>query len=338
MSRIALIRLLETFFRRPWLYLIPLVLAIGLAAFTVTGSEDEFKSGGVVSVNSDTLLSNLSDVTIEAPFTFETPASVTSRRINDLLGSTGFVLTVAEAAGLVGALESGVMTLDDVRTTVSAAPVGDALVSITATTSDPEASFRLANATIDSFIALVVDDAVEQSRSPAEFYDDLAADYQTALAAASEDLDNFVQENEAPVIGERPIDQLNAIARLTAAETFAQDQFASALAKAEEARLVAEQTRLDIDQRVNIVDEPGLPFAPEPNLRRMVLTVLLLVVVGVIGVLALVALAAAFDRSVRDREGVEARLAIPILGSVPIDRSTTRRRRPDRRRSSGVAA
>lgn len=337
MSRNALIRLLETFFGRPWLYLIPLALAIGLAVVTVNNSQDEFKSGGVVSVNSDTLLSNLSDVSIDAPFTFETPAGVTSRRINDLLGSTGFAFTVAKEAGLVDALDSGIITLDEVRTQVTAAPVGDSLVSITATTADPEASFRLANATIDSFINLVVDDAVEQSRTAAEFYEDLAGGYQTALDAASNNFDQFVRENDSPLIGERPIDELNEIERLTAAEGFAQDQYANALAKAEDARLVAEQTRLDIDQRVNLVDAPEQPFAAEPDLRKMVLTVLLLVTVGLIGVVALVALAAAFDRSVRDRAGLEARLALPILGSVPIDRQASRRRRPRSQRNEKVA-
>lgn len=331
MTRSVLIRLLETFFRRWWLYLLPVVVIVGFGFVTVSSSNPTYRSAGVITVNSDTLLSNLADVSIDDPFTFETPASVTSRRINDLLGSTGFAVSVAEQAGLSQSMATGIVLLADVRSQVRAAPVGDSLVSITATTEDPEMSFRLANSAIEAFIALIVENDLSQSLSAAEFYDDLSAGYRESLVEAGQTLDDYVRANPEPVVGDRPVEEQNAIARLEAAESLAQEQFATAVAKAEDARLVAEQTQLDIDQRIGIVDAPEMPLAAEPRLRRMLLSIMLFVAIGTIVLAAMVAIATALDRSVRDRDDIESRFEPPVLGLIPIERLRATRHRGRRR-------
>jgi len=49
-------RLLETFFRRKWLYLLPLVPFIALGVLTVLTTEPSYRSTAVVRVKLDTVL------------------------------------------------------------------------------------------------------------------------------------------------------------------------------------------------------------------------------------------------------------------------------------------
>ena len=82
-----LLHLLETFFRRPILHLLPLVLFLALGVFTALGEHKTYRSVGVLNATSGTLLSEL---TGNVPsFGFDSTSNVTSRNINQLLGTDG---------------------------------------------------------------------------------------------------------------------------------------------------------------------------------------------------------------------------------------------------------
>ena len=59
MSRPFVLRLLETFFRRWWLYMLPAVLLVAVGAQSVVTAKKEYVSKGVLYVESETLLSKL---------------------------------------------------------------------------------------------------------------------------------------------------------------------------------------------------------------------------------------------------------------------------------------
>ena len=59
MNKRVLRRLLETFFRRWWLYLLPLVLFVGVGVLKGARSTSGYESVGTVDVSSSTVLSQL---------------------------------------------------------------------------------------------------------------------------------------------------------------------------------------------------------------------------------------------------------------------------------------
>src|SRR5690606_7987255 len=113
----ALLHILETFFRRPLVYLLPLVLFLGLGVYTALNAEDEYRSTGVPSVSTGSLLEELN---VSRGFGYERPSAVTARNLNNLIGTGGFMDTVIEEAGLTDEVEQGFLKYDDARASLRA--------------------------------------------------------------------------------------------------------------------------------------------------------------------------------------------------------------------------
>jgi hypothetical protein len=151
MARQSVLRLLETAFRRWWLCLVPVGLMAALAFVSIRGNEPRFESTALVRADEETLLTRLSD-SGELGNTFDTPADIAARQINEFMHTDSFVQDVLDGAGIDLGAVPGILTLDDVRSAVLALPAGDNLLNVRATTVHPEASLKLAEATIDAFI------------------------------------------------------------------------------------------------------------------------------------------------------------------------------------------
>src|SRR4051812_28407061 len=89
-SRSLLLRLLENFFRRWYLYLIPIVLLAALGVMQVSGKKKAFQSVGTFNVESSTVLSSLSGQT-DQNFGWDTPAGATSKRIGSMFQTDQFI-------------------------------------------------------------------------------------------------------------------------------------------------------------------------------------------------------------------------------------------------------
>ena len=110
MSRHTVVRLIESFFRRWWLYLLPVLLLGAFGAKTVAGTKDMFRSTGTLTVASTTLVEKLSNVNNAPNFGYDTPAGATTKSLIQELQTDAFVKEVADKAGLTGQLASGVLT------------------------------------------------------------------------------------------------------------------------------------------------------------------------------------------------------------------------------------
>ena len=145
-------RLLETFFRRWWLYLVPVVLLAGFGFMSVSGASPKFQATGTLNVETATVLSSLSDTQNNGGNVgFDTPAQTTAKKINSLLGTDQFMGKVVTAAGLDQAVKSGVLTYNKLRSSVGAGDAGQTFVKVTATMANPTDAQNLATATINSF-------------------------------------------------------------------------------------------------------------------------------------------------------------------------------------------
>lgn len=212
MPRLFISRLLETFFRRKWLYLLALVPFIALGVVTVLNSSESFRAIGTIQVNK---ASGISTEGEGDPFGGQTPAAFTSAQIAVVLGNDDFVASVIKEAEKNG---SAPLTPEEVRRSVSAAGAGFDLVTINATAADPALSVALANATTTAFRQREIDKkaaALEAARKynlgPAAIAVEPAATTEAAEAEAEARAETFVDaryvipsEGATPPIGAEP--------------------------------------------------------------------------------------------------------------------------------------
>jgi hypothetical protein len=308
-------RLLESFFGRPIVCLLPLVVLLVLGGVAVANTERQYASSGVLSVANQTLLADLTNMRVEG-FGWETPAAVTARRINELMGTDEFASIVVREAGLEAELDAGVLDLDDVRASISAGPVGSNLVRIRATSPAPEHALWLADAVFASFVDWLVEGDVTQSAAAEQFFAGLLERYEQEVIEARTGLEAYLAANPSGA-APRPATQRAEIDRLTTTLELAQDRYGSAVAGIQEAQLATEQTMSDVAQRIQVVDSPQLPYAPESSRRDMAVTLGMYLAIGLFFSGALVAIGAALDRTIRSVGDVRDRLGQRIVTVVP---------------------
>ena len=316
MSRSLMLRLLESFFRRWWLYLVPVVL-LGLLGFmSVSGTKKKFQSSGTFNVESSTILSNLSGDSSQTNG-FDTPAGATSKRINATLGTDQFIKDVATRAGIAGALANGTITPGWIRSSLSSTTNGSNLVRVVAVNEDPQVAQRLAAATIDAFIQSTVDSAAGQSTAAAAFFDGLIKTYQTDVDTAQAALDDYVTAHPAPAIGTRPEDESAEITRLTADLNDARTNYNTTVGKRQDAQLSVEQAKADIGERMRLIDAPQVPVAPQARLKSMVMGFGTFLAAGIVLSIATVVIATLMNHSVQTAADVKDRLGARVLAVVP---------------------
>lgn len=293
-SRRYWLHLGDNLFRHLLLYAAPVVILTAIGVVVVQGSEAEYKSTATVDASTNPLVQNLSED--EDSFFFRTPALATGEFINEQFRTDVFTTSVAESAGL----DTDVVGVNTVRNNVGARANGDSLVAISATWADPNTARQLAQATIDTYRATVVDTVAAESRAAEEFFTDLLDEAEEASNQAQDELDEFVaglpavaNTNDYTVAEQLEIERLtNALERADTNVENAQDQI-------QEAQLRVAQSRSEAGESIRLIDQPSLPDSPEPRLFQMVSVVAVFFVLGIIVSTAALLLTTAFDRTVR---------------------------------------
>jgi capsular polysaccharide biosynthesis protein len=320
--------MLENFFRRWYLYLIPVVVLGALGLMSVSGSKSKFQSIGTFNVESTTVLSSLSGGT-DPGFGYDTPADATSKRINATLGTDQFIKDVLNRSGYTESLPVG-MSLGQVRSSISAFSNGANLVNVAATTTDPNLSQKLAASTIAAFVQSVVDSNASQSTAAIKFFDDLLTTYQGNIDSANKALNDYMTAHPVSSLGVRSADEQAEITRLTAAVTAAQSQYDGATAKRQDAQLQAEQTKADVGERMRLVDPPQVPALPLSGMKAKVQGLATFIFLGVLLMVGAVVLGTLVDHSIQTANDVKEKLGVRVLGVVPDGASRRNARRAAR--------
>jgi capsular polysaccharide biosynthesis protein len=336
MNKRVVQRLLETFFRRWWLYLLPLVLFSAVGVMKGVNSGHGFTSTGVIDVSRGTLLSQLTSIRGEN-FGYETPANSTAGTMSSLLRTDQFMTEIAESAGVGEQLARGEMTPAALRMAIHVTPSTDTLLGVQATTDDPELSARLAKATIDRFVDYVVSGDVSESKAAEGFFARQLAEDETAVQKARADLQAYALAHPGGPTESRALDEQIEIQRLTGAVNSAESQYQTTQQKANEARLATEQAASDVSQRLRIVDEPDVPTKPEPRIQTAVMTVAIFVFVGMLLAFGAVVLGTVTDRSLRTGDDIEQLLGLSVIAVVP-DAKLSRRGRHAKETGSPIRA
>lgn len=311
-------RVLEAIFRRLWLYVGLLAVFAAIGAFVVSQRSDQYRSIGIVRVSGQSTLSEITRVGGNTGVGYETPAAFTAREINAVIGTDLFISSVAEAAGITDALESGLVSSREIQEFIWASSGSDLLVEVNASAANPEFAQALATATISAYLQLQIDDSLTAGRSTEAFLESLLAPYQTRVDDAQAALETFVNENPGPADAAlRPVDEQAELTRLSADIDRANAQLTVALTSLADARLITAQTETDVSQRLRVIDPPKLPSAPESGRRDDAITIMMFLFVGAVLASAAAVATALLDRSVRYPDEAESQFGLPVLASVP---------------------
>ena len=90
MFRLISLRLLESYFRHRWLYLLPVLLMTILAAVSFFTAKPKYIARGVLFVQKQSLLARLTSVT-GSDITWQTAASITTGELKELLQTEAFI-------------------------------------------------------------------------------------------------------------------------------------------------------------------------------------------------------------------------------------------------------
>lgn len=319
MVRLVLLRLLESYFRHRWLYLLPVVLMATLFGVYVYYAPPIYTASGSLYVQKQTLLTTL--VPLGETRTWRTPAQLTEAEINELVKTDAFVRSVIRQTPLERAMSRGPIvqqeTIQYFRESIWTQSLGDNLVRVGSRSSDPQTAQTLVSALLNAYMQWKLNADRQESVVAQEFFANVIPTYQAEQKRARDALDAFLKVYPDPVRGERPTEELIQLQTLQAAVSQANERAKNALDKEESARLALSKAESDARQNYVVIDAPVLPQQPEGSLRTMVMygaiflgAGLLLMLVGVVG-------GAVLDRTLRLPIDVNYQVGLPVVASLP---------------------
>ncbi|WP_041298099.1 hypothetical protein [Ilumatobacter coccineus] len=291
------------------------MLAIGVVlAGRVTAP---YKATGTLSASSNPLVEGQEVRGTSIDF-FESPAGGTARLINERLQTDAFIERIAEAAGLTESIEAGGLLLDDIRSRVFARDIGETLLTIEATWSDPETTAVLVAVTIEQYLDFVLTTVSEDAEAAVDFYEDRLAEATAQAADAGLAYDAFVRS--LPVLAadaELPLSDQLQLSRLNDRVINAQSQIDDSSAAIEASQLSVIQSRSEAGKTLVMIDPPQVPLEPESTSSTQILLLGAFFMLGVVLAAATLLLSTRLDDSVQTAGDVETATGSHVVAAVP---------------------
>jgi uncharacterized protein involved in exopolysaccharide biosynthesis len=334
-------RLTDNLFRRFGWYLLPVIALTAIGVVQATNILQTYRSTATLSASSNPLVPEQQISGVSSQF-YETPAGSTSRIINERLRTDSFLLDVADEAGLLPAVENGLVPIGVVRSSVWASAQGDSILSVNASWGDPQTTYALANAIINAYQRFLADTVASDSAEAEAFYSTTLdalrterVDTENALLAYVADLPPLGADESYPINIQLQVDRLSS--SLDAVEANIQ----RAEGNIETARLSRVQQQTEAGRSFVIIDAPRVPNAPESTIVERATLVLSFLLLGVVISIAALLLTTVLDRSISsagDLLAIEGVSLVATVGSTRELVSHRRRRLFARRRRARAAA
>lgn len=320
MLRLVLLRLLESYFRHRWLYLLPIVIMIGLSVVFIKFKKPLYISEGILYVQKGSLLNSLTSIRNDS-FSWLTPAQETAEEINDLIKTDAFMRAVISKTDLEAEMDGGLaQTAEVIQTTrqsIWVTPNGSNQLLIGAAREDRELPAQLVNAVVDNFVQWKINEDLTESTVAQEFFQNLTVDYEADLIQARQELDEYFLNHPAPERGERPEIEQIQIVRLEGDVRLAEQRYSNAIANDEVARLAMTKAESTAPQSYFLIDAPKVPLTPAISLTDLIVNVVIFIIVGVIFSGVGIVGSALLDRTLRVPLDIEHNLNLPVLGALP---------------------
>lgn len=321
MVRLVVLRILESYFRHRWLYLLPIVFMSILGAVFVLLTKPTYTAKGVLYVETQSYLASLTDVRDSGASWWTTPAQAVNEEISELLQTDAFVRAIIQRTSLEERMDEGSSTveiiIEETRENVWPTPLGNNQLQVNAVHEDPEVAYQIVTAVIEGYLQWRVNADLAESEVAQEFFTTLIETYSADLSAAREAMRSYLAAHPVPLRGDRPGDEVLEISRLQAEIDLAASRYATALNKEEETRLAMAQIESDARQTYFLIDAPTIPEKPDTSLKSMAVSGGIFMVIGIFLSGALIVGAAILDRSFRFPIDVWHRLDLPLLTMVP---------------------
>ena len=330
-------RLLDHFFRRAILYVLPVVLFVGIGVYTAGNQQDSYVSQGKLSASSNPLVGRTDIRTTELTFA-ESAAAGSARLINEQLNTDAFIDAVAARSGLSRLVEDGVIERDAIRRQVSAREQGRNVFAVSARWGDPQTAFLLVQSTIDAYIDYIDEILVGDSTDAVEFLESQLDDAEARVAAADNELQDFVRLLPPLTTGARPEEVTLELNRLSDSVREAQSVVAETQRQIDLAELSVDQAQSAAGRQLRMVDSPLPALEPESSLVQRLIMVVVFTVMGLLLALTVLVLSAALDRTVRTQRQLSRVAGCDVVVSVPQLRKRRRTKRTPRGTSSARRA
>jgi uncharacterized protein involved in exopolysaccharide biosynthesis len=332
MIKTTILRLLDTYFRHRWLYLIPIGLMTVGAAIYLFGHQRLYISSGMIFTERDPLLSSLTSVN-QSTASWNTPAQDTANELSELIQTDAYIRAVIRGTDLEAEMSKGnsvvEQTISKVRSRMWIWVAGTNQVQISAAHPDPRIAYQLAQSAINVFVLWNINLNRTDSSTAQIFFQDLIQNYQTNVVAAQQALRSYLVSHPEPLRGNRSDIEQFEVKNLQDELNFAEARLDHALEKAEDARLANAQIESNVRQKYTLVDAPKIPDRSTTSKRQMARDSAIFLAAGVLLSGIAVVGTSLFDQSFRIPEEVPQLLSLPLLASLP-DASL-----PDQKRSRG---
>lgn len=319
MAKIFIIRLLDSYFRHRWLYLLPIIILTIAAGVYFATFKRLYISSGVIYAEQSTMLAALTSVQDEG-FSWNTPAQDIANQFNDLFLTDAFLRAVIQETNLEVGMSKGEMdtkeTIKEVRNRVWVTIAGNNQLQVNAANEDPLTAYQIAQGTINTFMQWKINLGRIDSTTAEDFLQELIMEYRADVEKAEGELLSYLETHLEPVRGDRPDIELMEIQNLQAELTFAGTRLARALEKAENARLAESQVESNVSQKYTLVDAPDIPEKPAVSRRQMAMNGSIFIAVGVLLSGIAVIGATVLDQSIRFPLDVSHELGLPVLAVV----------------------
>ncbi|MAT06292.1 MAG: hypothetical protein CL424_14740 [Acidimicrobiaceae bacterium] len=306
-------RLCDNFFRRWWLFLLPVIVLGALGVTQARSTLQLYRTTATLSVSTNPLLPEQPVRGAEVG-TWETLAAATSRTINERLGTDAFLSDVADGAGLGEAVEAGTLSLDVVRSSVWASASGDSLVSVNATWADPRTVNALAQSTVDEYRQFLGDTVARAATSAEEFWTERLVQLDADRDDAEGALVDYVAGLPALEPGEDyPVTVQVEVNRLSGRLEALEAEVSEVEGQIDTAVLTRTQQTASAGESFSVIDPPSVPASPESTVVRQAMTVVAFVLMGVVVAIAALLVTTVLDRTISSPFEL---MAVPTVATV----------------------
>lgn len=320
MVRLVILRILESYFRHRWLYLLPIILMWGVAGVAVFRAPLYLAHGIMYVEQENVLLPSIPSLDTNS---WETRADQTSHEISDLLQTDAFIRSVIQDTDLEKYMTAGnvtaAQTMRDARNYVWADAPGRNQVRVAATHTDPQIAYQLVDATIENYTLWKINANLVESEIAEAYINDLITEHESKLETARHELENYYIAHPAPLStdGDRPASEILEIDRLQTELAVANARYSDILRSKDNAELASSQAESSVRQTYIPFDAPRVPEEPATTRRDMAVQIVIFTVVGVILSVVAVIGGMLLDRSFRFPIDVQYGVNLPVIATVP---------------------
>ena len=320
MLRLIVLRLLDTYFRHRFLWLLPIAAMIAFAAFNFVTAKFSYISVAALYVNKETLLADVASFN-QGGFAWVTPAQATTDQIKELFQTDAFIRAVLQLTDsekdIKGDPSATAELISATRHSIWVNTIGSNSLVIGATSGDPALSQQLANGAIEVFLQWKINTGYQATTAALAFYKDLVKTYAAEVQAAEEELKGFLDAHPVPVRGDRVPSEAVEIDRLQRNLNSISDRLKKAQDHLEDSQLTDKVNESEVRQKYLIVDAPNYPIEPAQSKKTMLTNSIIFVVVGVVLSVIGVVAATLLDQVVRFPEDVTFAVNLPVFAVIP---------------------